>query len=337
MARVKSKAIPSDISEDYYQLGIEVLQSFPKYRIPVDLFAFNESIAVLVPYSRKDQRLSNEQVEEVHNLCKNSLLFVSRSDLPIYSEHLVKQLDLVLQDAHLKEAEVADICMRALMSNFADFCETPLKPVFEPLYTSTMVVTEWLWQDTHRIKYFLRRLQHNYTLEGHSFNSLAVGLWLCVQTNKELKRREFDRIALALLLHDIGMGKIPPVIRGKPRKLNPDETNKIHEHPIIGYKIMQKLELTFNELGMCTMEHHERLDGSGYPQRLKDKQISPLGRLCAVTDAFCAMITERPFDKAKAIELAAKELVLDEARFDKKYSAQLMIGIANKVFAPIGN
>ena len=88
--------VPQNINEEYYQISSEILSSFPKYRPPVDLFSFREDIAVLAPYCRKGDRLSNAQVEEVAQLCADGMLFVSRSDHPIYSRHIVKQLDLVL-------------------------------------------------------------------------------------------------------------------------------------------------------------------------------------------------------------------------------------------------
>ncbi len=89
-------AVPASISEEYYQISQAILESFPKYRLPLDLFVFKDDIAQLVTYSKKDTRLKNEQVEEIHQLCAEGDLFVSRADHPIYSRHIVKQLDLVL-------------------------------------------------------------------------------------------------------------------------------------------------------------------------------------------------------------------------------------------------
>lgn len=97
----KAREIPQNINEEYYQISSEILSSFPKYRPPVDLFSFREDIMVLAPYCKKETRLTNEQVEELAALCAEGNLFVSRSDHHIYSRHIVKQLDLVLQDKNL--------------------------------------------------------------------------------------------------------------------------------------------------------------------------------------------------------------------------------------------
>ena len=327
MARPRTAA-PDNINEEYYQISEEILSSFPKYRPPVDLFRFREDIVVLEPYCRKGQRLSNEQVEEVQNLCANGSLFVSRSDHPIYSEHIVKQLDLALQDANLKESEVADICTRALIMRFTHFMDQPVKAVFEPLYSDIMVCTEWLWQDKHRVKYFVRRIFREHSLPAHSFNTLAVGLWLWMNTNGDYRRRDLDRVSLALLLHDIGMARIPQFIVGKAGPLKGEEKEKVLMHPLVGYKTMQRIDLAFEELTRATLEHHERLDGSGYPQRSKGEQISKLGRICALADAFSAMICKRPYAEAKEVETAAKELAADRNRFDGRLSGMLFTAIS---------
>lgn len=317
--------VPMNINEEYYQISGEILSSFPKFRPPVDLFSFREDIAVLAPYCIKGARLSSEQVEEVANLCASGDLFVSRSDHPIYSRHIVKQLDLVLQDNNLKEAEIADICIRALLMRCTEFFDQPVKALFEPLYRDVMVVTEYLWNDKHHINTFMRRLFRKNHLARHSINTMIVGLWIWLQNTGELKRKDLDRMALALLLHDVGMCKVPPFLLNKTGPLKQEEREKIIPHPIVGVRLMQKMDVAFEELLRACFEHHERLDGSGYPQHTKSSQSTKPGRLCAVADSFAAMICERPFRKAKDILIAAKELANDP-RYDQEMSNALFGG-----------
>src|SRR5690554_5247675 len=138
MSAVKS-TIPDNISEEYYQISIEILNSFPKYRPPLDLFRFREDIAQLQPLFRKGERLSNENIEQLRELCIGGDVFVARSDRAIYSKHIIKQLDLVLVDDNLKPAEVAEICIMALGQRLSDFLEQPVKPVFDLFYRDVMV------------------------------------------------------------------------------------------------------------------------------------------------------------------------------------------------------
>jgi HD-GYP domain-containing protein (c-di-GMP phosphodiesterase class II) len=325
-------AVPASISEEYYQISQAILESFPKYRLPLDLFIFKDDIAQLLVYSKKDTRLKDEQVEEIHQLCADGDLFVSRADHPIYSQHIVKQLDLVLVDQNLKETEVADITLRALEIRLNDFFDQPVKPVFDLLYSDVMVVTEYIWNDLHRLRLFIRRLhQGDYSLAKHSINSFSLGLWLLMSPkNDEIRRKDFDQAALALLLHDVGMAKIPAFITGKTTPLKSEEKDKIFAHVLIGYKIMDKLEQTHDAMRQAALEHHERLDGSGYPQRAKN--ISTFGKLVAVADAFSAMIQKRPYAEAKDLLSAAKELTEARARFDFHFSSKILAALISDSF-----
>lgn len=328
----QARDIPQNINEEYYQISTEILASFPKYRPPVDLFSFREDIKVLAPYSKKGVRLSNEQVEGVARLCAAGDLFVSRSDHPIYSRHIVKQLDLVLQDNNLKESEIADICIRALAMRFTDFSDQPVKAVFEPLYRDIIVVTEYLWQDRHHVNAFVRRLFRRHQPARHAINTMSVGLWLWLQIVSDFRRKDLDRMALALLLHDVGMSKVPAFLLNKQGPLKPEEREKVILHPLVGVKLMQKMDLTFEELLRACFEHHERLDGSGYPQKLKGPQISRVGRITAIADSFSAMICEKPYGQAKEPLEAAKELAADQQHYDPELTNSLMSAFATEGF-----
>lgn len=326
------EAIPVSIAEEYYQINLAILESFPKYRPPLDLFVFKEDIAQLLTYAHKGDRLSNEQVEEVHTLCENGDLFVSRADHAVYSKHIVKQLDLILIDKNLKDSEIADICILALSGRLEDFFSQPVKAVFDDLYSDTMVVTEYLWGDFHRLKLFMRRLhQGAHNLPRHSINTMTIGLWLLAfPQTPGLQRKNFDQAALALLLHDVGMSKIPPFITSKTSPLKPEEKEKIPAHTLAGYKIMHKLDQTYDAMKQALLEHHERLDGSGYPQH--SKRISSFGLLVAVADSFSAMIQARPYAAAKDMVAAARELTDAKHLFDIAYSGKLLATFVSEGF-----
>lgn len=148
----------------------------------------------------------------------------------------------------------------------------------------------------------------------------------------EMRRRDVDRLALGLLLHDAGMSKVPPFIVNKTTPLKPEEKEKIPPHTLIGGKMMQKSELGWDELVQAATEHHERLNGSGYPRKAGGNEISAVGRLTAVADSFCAMIANRPYAPGKEFVAAAQELAADTARYDEKYTVPLRNALITKEF-----
>lgn len=323
-SRKSSGAVPDNINEEYYQISTEILSSFPRYRPPVDLFFFREDIAVLAPFSRKGARLSNEQVEEVARLCEDGNLFVARSDHHIYFEHMIKQLDLVLQDHNLKESEIVSICIDALKMRYEAFYNQPVKTAFDALQRDVFVLTEYLMGDKTRINAFMRRLSKEYNQVNHAINTMIVGLWIRFNRPEELTRKELDNLAIGLITHDIGMSKMPPFLLSRKGVLKNEEKDKIGLHPLQSAKIMQKMELPSSDPLLACFEHHERMDGSGYPQRMKGDQIHPAGRICAVADSFSAMISERPYASAMDPLKAATELS-ESPGYDTS-AARLLVG-----------
>lgn len=128
------------------------------------------------------------------------------------------------------------------------------------------------------------------------------------QENKELSDTKFlEQVSIASLLHDIGKIGTPEVILNKEGPLTESEREKMKEHAVLGATILQPIqELEHAILGV--KYHHERYDGSGYPDGLKGSQIPLVAAIISVADAFDAMITDRPYRKALSKDEAAKEI-----------------------------
>lgn len=326
MVDKKLSDVPENLNEEYYQINPDIIGSFSKYRPPLDIFKFRDDVARIEPYYRVGERLSNEKVEELASLVKEGYIFVSRRDHPVYVKHISYQLDLVLVDKNLKEREIADIFAQALVMRLENFLEQPVKAVFDRLSEDIMVLTEYLWQDIYRHRALIRRLQAEHSLASHSFNCGILGLAVWIRAHaedfkkKEVKRKTFDNVATGLFIHDMGMCKIPIFLRNKTQALTRDEQTKILGHPLTGMEMLSKLELRTKEIEQCVCDHHERMDGSGYPQKTKGTDISQLGRLCAAVDSYCAMVTNRPYAPAKTPAVAAAELSQDEKRYDPRFT-----------------
>jgi len=309
--------ILDNIDEEYYPISPEILASFPKFRPPVDFFRFNEKIAQLLPYTRKGVRLSTEQVEEVALMCTEDVLFVSRSDLPIYGHHIAKQIELVLLDVNFKPVEVVRLVKAALIIRIEALIDQPVLPVFEALQKDLMVLTELLWKDKHVIKLFMRVLNTGkYNLAEHMLSSIIIGIWyyIYVTSGTDFTRKKLDQLALAFALMNIGMSKIPPFILGKEQNLTIAERGRIDQHTAETLRILNKLDQKAIEILQAASEHHERLDASG--PSAKARPVSTVGRVAAIADAFSAMLTERHYAKAQAVTDIMQEL-LNDRRLDK--------------------
>jgi putative nucleotidyltransferase with HDIG domain len=122
-----------------------------------------------------------------------------------------------------------------------------------------------------------------------------------------------EGIRVASKLHDIGKIHVPGEILSKPGKLNELEFGIIKTHPKVGYDILRAVVFPW-PVAKVALQHHERLDGSGYPDGLKGDDILPEAKIVAVSDVVEAMCTHRPYRPALTIEEAIEELASNRGR-----------------------
>ncbi|MGL4523261.1 MAG: HD-GYP domain-containing protein [Bacilli bacterium] len=116
---------------------------------------------------------------------------------------------------------------------------------------------------------------------------------------KELKLEHAECIQLLLggLLSDAGMSKLPISILKKESTLTHSETETLFEHPTHTYKLVQKIPSLKNEVKVAMLQHHERLDGSGYPLKVKHDKIHIYAKIIAIADVYHAMCSHRKYRK----------------------------------------
>ncbi len=114
-------------------------------------------------------------------------------------------------------------------------------------------------------------------------------------------------IRISSLLHDLGMLFVPAEYLAKPGKLSDAEFSMIKAHPDTDYQILKTIDFSFN-IADIVHQHHERLDGSGYPEGLKGDAICLESRIIAVADVVEAMVSKRPHRPAPGVEAALKEI-----------------------------
>lgn len=121
-------------------------------------------------------------------------------------------------------------------------------------------------------------------------------------------------LKMAGSIHDIGKISVPAEILSKPGRLSQSEMNIIREHPLTGYEILKEIEFPY-PLAEIVYQHHERIDGSGYPSGLKGDHIHPDAKILAVADVLEAMASHRPYRPALGISIAMEELTKNKGRF----------------------
>lgn len=179
------------------------------------------------------------------------------------------------------------------------------------LYDANIQLNRALQELDETYKFTLRALvtaldTRDAEIQGHSLRvviyTMELARILGIKDKKKLKVLEYGA-----LLHDIGKIGISDAILNKKSQLSPDEWKEMKKHPVIGYRILNKIKF-LEEASQVVLHHHEYYDGTGYPNRLESAEI-PLGsRIFSVADMLDAITSERPYRKAMSFEIASREL-----------------------------
>jgi diguanylate cyclase (GGDEF)-like protein len=133
----------------------------------------------------------------------------------------------------------------------------------------------------------------------------------CLARALGLLERDIQGVATAALLHDIGKLAVPEHILAKPGPLTPEEFQKVRIHPQVGAGIIGAVPFPY-PVAPLILSHHERWDGRGYPDGLREDEIPPGARILSIVDYFDALTSERPYHQAMSME-AAVTLLEQEA------------------------
>jgi len=143
--------------------------------------------------------------------------------------------------------------------------------------------------------------------KGHSERVMQYGVVIAQEMN--VSKEEIENLKYLYIMHDVGKIGIDGNILNKPGDLSPEERKVITEHSSIGGTIIEPISFLNKELMQIVTSHHERQDGKGYPEGLKDDEIPLSVAILTVADAYDAMITDRPYRKALTPEAAKEELI----------------------------
>lgn len=151
------------------------------------------------------------------------------------------------------------------------------------------------------------RINDEYTY-SHCVNTAV----LCSVFAKEFSFKEtpLKEITLGAMLHDLGKMRIPKVILYKPDKLSKDEMDIVKRHPELGYKMIKQMDVP-ELVAEMAYNHHEKVNGSGYPRKLTEDQLSVFDQILSIIDVYDALISDRPYKKAIPFHQAINILYLE--------------------------
>lgn len=237
---------------------------------------------VIVP---KGVVLTDDDVKQLSSLLS--------SDKRVWIYDLVELKPVLLRDSTLTRR-----CIDYFVEQFRRIFTTAL--VDELALNDLMsVLNQYLFTNRQLLyELIILRDNHCYTYE-HSLNvalySLIIGL------NEGLTSHELQVLILGCALHDVGKRNISNCILDKPSRLTDSEFRAIQQHPLYGIELAHNLSSMDNRIERIILQHHEKLDGTGYPYGVDYDGINHLARIAAVADIFDAVKSQRAYHKNRSV------------------------------------
>lgn len=137
-------------------------------------------------------------------------------------------------------------------------------------------------------------------IDNHLYtHSLNVAIYACqLAIENGLPKSQIEEIGLGALLHDLGKMFIPPEVLNKKERLSDEEFELIKMHSELGFELLRKIHSLPLVISHCALQHHERLDGKGYPRGIKEEEIHPYAKILSVADVFDAVTSQRVYRSA---------------------------------------
>ncbi len=285
----------ADPLRGYLPVHVDMLQRVD--RAPVDVFVQPDKNAVPTLYCRAGLPLENQQLMGLSDAGIRDV-YVRTGEFQDFGSALLESVEAMLGQDTISPADrfaALQLAVAVEVENTARLIDcskyAALSDKVGRNIASFVASNDVMPRDLFRIA------RHDFNTFTHVTNVASYSVVLAEQMGitDEL---ELEQIATGAMLHDIGKRFIPSSILNKPTRLDPDERDLVESHPTRGYEdLCDRPELNTGQL-MIVYQHHERVDGNGYPVGLPAADIHPWAKIVAVVDVFDAMTGKRPYRRS---------------------------------------
>ncbi len=252
---------------------------------PVVLYAERNT-----PFSeRSRRRLQENRVE---------FLFISSAQQGSYRKYLESHLQAILLDPSVETEAKSEILYASAHGLMREVYENP--EMDDGLARSRDLVRntmQFMYGQRRALRHLIEAASTDYELYTHAVNGFVLGMGLALRAGIGTPK-ELALFGPGAMLRDLGMTKVPLAIRESTSKLTVSQFELLKQHPEIGEEMVRELGETNRLTLELVRHHHERMDGTGYPDRMEGNAIQPLVRALTVADTFDALTTRRRHQKA---------------------------------------
>lgn len=242
-------------------------------------------------------------------------LYIRDEDAPVFYHYLKEALSQVVRNpncpSETKAKFVHAACRDIMTKVYSDPRATFIEQSMEVIWPSVDLVV----RDDRATRHLVQMTAHDVNTYTHCTNVGIFGIALARIFFGTSSEHDLRKMAAGFFLHDLGKCKIPLEILNKPGSLDPAEWQTVQQHPRDGYEILTETGHMTDEARIIILEHHEKDDGSGYPQRMSSRDIHPYARICRLADVYEALTSDRPYHTRQttynALKLMKEKILAD--------------------------
>lgn len=338
LVELRTRGLREEISERK-RLEIELSKSeeiFKSYikKAPIGIFVVN-ALGKYIDANEKACEMMGRTKEEILRLSMNDYLTPDQvkkgvADFgelvdkgTVYGEYMVSKRDNQDRWISLFGTKIDDNCFLAFC---IDITESKLsEKELGQLHQAQQILSEELAKKNKELIFRIQQTINTISKIGEMKDGYTAGhqkkveeLSCAIAREMKLPDDVIDNISVGALIHDIGKINIPSDILNKPSKVSSLEYQILQSHVENSYEIVKEIDFPQQVIDMI-YQHHERLDGSGYPQKLSGEEIIIESRILAVADVVEAMMSHRPYRQALGIDAAIEEITMHRGvKYDSK-------------------
>ena len=255
-------------------------------------------------FLQSDTVINEKQKQKLNQI---EHIYVSESDKNKYEHFVEDRLANIVKDSSLSLDEKTEIIYTTSTELTNSLYDNP--DALENVQRSKKIVTPILHSviyNNDTISSYIKIIEYDYYTHTHSLNVSIYAM--CLGAELKLTEERLTALGRAALLHDLGKSKIDHDIVNKNGKLTDNEYQQMKNHPVLGYEIAINIGINNQDILDGIRHHHEKLDGMGYPDKLKESEITIFARIIGVCDVFDALTTKRSYKQAMS-SFAALQLM----------------------------
>jgi HD-GYP domain-containing protein (c-di-GMP phosphodiesterase class II) len=205
------------------------------------------------------------------------------------------ELQEIINNNRLPPAVKANIIQRHSITMMKNLLEHPTATNIQDVKKTTSSLVDLILRDDETTSFLVNITDHDYYTYTHSLNVGVLSIALAKNVFRHSTKHDLHALGAGFFLHDLGKVNIDLGIINKPGKLTDDEMKEMKCHPLRGFVLLQEAKEMTKELKLIVLQHHEKINGEGYPDGLKGEDIHIYGRICAIADVFDALTSKRPY------------------------------------------